>query len=1022
MAQFINITEPELQKFPPWRAHTWRQISRELAGIRGCAPAIHFHDTTHDLNTDLLAPDDRIFKWHTGEQIHFWGMEMWAGGMDTLNVYFRPLGGTDSDWILVKGTGLTGNTAYTEFHPNKYLRNWGNDPINNNPFYNAPSSGTASLGSEYYSTTPSDFPYLIEDESTGNLNRTMYGPGTTSNDNTRFCEIVLKEPTNPTSKFALKTKVRQQYKYNGDNITVEGTVDSIVTESTSPNTYKIIVSWKSVPENFVKTKFVSASDIANSVLYAQNGSKEPNKLFAFVDPSIEYTIHSMEISDLDAYYITSAFNNIRCFTFMREGQYKLEINETGDWNSPGTLNGKTLQANTFEENKHWYTTNTSVNNSTAISKFNPIDYSTNPGLYGTLPEQLWNFTDNLQTYRSRFTKTLLVEIRHRNVDLVTDTVFAPPTVITLNPGTITTTSVITQPYQKVIGYGAVFEYIPSGNFINAAASGFDGVTTPSQRFGKTLQRWNGTGQTLINRRHLVVEGLTIRPSANRNVNQDTNLFGFISASNTILDLRGSVFRNCTFEDMNFNGQSDTICLSGCKFVNCKFKRCTINMHADSVMFMYCDFEGRADSTDSFNVSGISCAYIGCVFEHNFRTFFFGTDRSPCTDNLWLKCNFDTTLFNSGGSEQFLVEQVESRFINTPIDPTHPIPLLAKQKMREFSRNMFISNRVFDSSIFNISVYTAFARANLYFLNDIHCPTEINNTTLNASTSESTTELSGGAYYDVHFWNHYSKFALRLGENTHHLRFVSNVITEPHLWGSRWSSENGAWNATSQFSYPIFSIQSREDPAGGFWDCKHTSRATGNKLINNRIQNWAGMFSKTATSPCSIYLNFYNIELCSKCFDSEFNKDLHNKMLDWLDNADFNSDGTADGKFINVAYKNSLSRPTPYSNRTKVGGTTTVTPCVGFGDNAGSIGTFGHITFPGGVCKETTNYFNCNAVYIGSGTNYPNPYTGTFGIHGKQGNDDYRRISVPTFTSISSPVTITASTAFTGDLFNRIDTF
>jgi len=926
MAQFINTSDPELQKFPPWRAHSWRQISRELTSIRGCAPAVHFHDTTYDSSTDLLAPDDRIFKWYVGEQMYFWGQEMWSSlnltnlNHDNLNIYWRNFDEDDTKWVLIKGTGIYGfNAGDTVYHPNSNLRAFS---TGNNPHV----SSNASLST----TDPAGYPYIQENHVTGFLSsgdrKESYGPGTTTGD-----------------------------------------------------------------RNLSETKIS-----------------------------------------------TRSYTHTRCMTFLREGEYKIEISETGTWNASASLNGKSLPANGTESNSTFYTNNIlSSAEIQGLQKFNPINYSSNLGLYATLPEQLSSYTNLLQTYRSRFTKSLILKIYTKNKDLVTGNPITFPTDITLTPGSITTASVINRPYQKVIGYGAVFEYTPSNNFVGYSTTYTD-TTTAEQRFGKINQRWNGTPKTLINRRHLVVEGLTIRPSANRNVNQDTNLFPYISAANTILDLRGSIFKNCTFEDMTFNGQYDWICLSGCKFINCKFKRCAINMHADSVLFMYCDFEGRTDYTDSFNVSGISNANIGCVFENNFRTFFFATDRSPCTDNLWFRCIFDTTLFNSGGSEQFIAEQIQSEILSTPTDPTHPIPLLAKQKFREFARNMFVNNRIFDSSLFNISTYNAFSRANLYILNETFCPTEINTLTINSANNTSTTQIGGGSYYDVHFWNHYSRFSMKLGENTHHMRFINNIISEPHLSGNRWSSENGSWNILSQFPYPFFSIQSSyENPANGYWDCKHTSRATGNKIIANKIINWGGQFAKTATSPCSIYLNFYNLEHCATCNNESSNgfnntstqKYLQNTILDFLDEYTFISgDTTKYGKYINVAYKNTFDLPTTYSLRTINSKSYSTSACSGYQDNKDSIGTFNHITFPAGLCKETANYFNCNSIYIGTGTTYPDPYSNTFGTHGKQGNNNYRRISVPTYTNSSTPVNIVTTgtaqthTIFTGDIFTAIHSF
>ena len=68
------------------------------------------------------------------------------------------------------------------------------------------------------------------------------------------------------------------------------------------------------------------------------------------------------------------------------------------------------------------------------------------------------------------------------------------------------------------------------------------------------------------------------------------------------------------------------------------------------------------------------------------------------------------------------------------------------------------------------------------------------------------------------------------------------------------------------------------------------------------------------------------------------------------------DTTKYGKYINVAYKNTFDLPTTYSLRTINSKGYSTSACSGYQDNATSIGTFNHITFPAGLCKETANYF------------------------------------------------------------------
>lgn len=907
MAQYLNKTDSELVKFPAWRCHNWRQASRELAGIRGCAPAVQFHDTTYDNSDDLLAPDDRIFKVNTFEKIYVWGQELGTcinfasrgGTEDSLNIYYRPHGSTnENDWLLVKGTDSYGSIDFAssdQFHPNLNLSSFSS----NSKYY----SGTSSC--QYYTSDVNRFVYLTESMPTGFTHDIQYGEGTTSGAN-------------------------------------------------------------------------------------------------------------------DKEYPTWTTTHLRQFMFMREGEYKLEIDETHSWNSSGLGLGFTttipaVPARTFSTdyytktaslagyNPIWNPTGTIRTYQQRNLKLTPIEYSSNPGLYGTLPEQLKSFTGLSQTYRSRFTKTIIIKAYHTDTDLVTNTKFIRPTTTLL--GAISTSSEVRRPYQRVVGYGSVWEWNPWNYFINVVSSGseFTDVTTANQRFSKFSQRWNGTGKTLINRRHLSIEGITFRGNTKHNTDGATHFTYYVSPTeNRIMDLRGSVFKDCTFEDINLDGARDQIIWGGCRFINCKFKRCSINMHADSVAFLHCDFEGRGSPTDTdcLNTSGNSNLYMACRFENNFRTFFIQTDFSPCTDNMWFKNIFDRTFFHAGGGESFVAEQL-SEFLNTEL----PIgsSILAKQKNREFSRNMFIGNVAFDNSWFVTSTYQAFSRANLYFLNETMCQTRIESN-IDSTTVNSTTQRSGGMYYDVHAFNYYDKLKVSLGENTHHFRFMYNTVNQPNIRGDR----TGAGTSRGGDTYIeedgiIFSIVSGYDnPNNGAWNCKHSSKATGNKIIMNSILNWGGQFTKSNGSPCSIYLNFFNVLGCETCNAVDQNDDYWNEMLDHIDTFDSNN-----GTLINVAYKNLLGNPVSYSNRctNTVSGRTTnyCDPVPGFGDSRTSLGTFNHIVFPWGInCKETQTTFDCNSVYIGTGTNYPAITT--------NGNGNYTRISQPS----------SGATYNSGTLFNHLE--
>jgi len=810
MAQFIDPTNTELAKFPTWRAHTGRQVAREIAGIRGCAPAIHFHDTVHDNNASPSADDDRIFTVYTGDRVYVWGQEMWIQQIgkvppgtdstespvrqyDSLNIYYRPHGSTsESDWLLVKGTGPNQGstsgfgkqvTTGMESHPNANLSSF-NSAL---PYYN----GGDGTGTAYYAKNddPNRFSYLFEEIILGYQEGIFYGAGGGS---------------------------------SGKNMD---------------------------------------GDINTSAIYGQ-----------------------------------ASMTNLRCFNFTKEGQYKLEIDETWSWKGGGPA-GKKMIARIASNNYYADASTVATGQGDKWKRnnlFEPVDYTSNTGLYGTLPEQLKSFTGLSQTYRSNFTRKIIVNTYNHSKDLVTKGAISKPANITVTANTITTGTVITKPYQKVIGYGAVFQHVTDGYFIGGTAGQYTGTTTATERFGKINQRWNGAGQRLINRRHLSVEGLTIRGDTDL-LGKPSDLTAPIETTNTdLLDLRGSVFRDCVFEDINLNADQSNVVWGGTKFVNCTFKRCAVNMQADSVLFVHCYFYESA-KTEQLNASGVSSAYINCQFEGLSSLFTIDTNNSPCTDNLWFKCYFDSNVFDSAVKPSFSSVQTKSALLTAvPTGKT----LLEKQKLREFSRNMFIGNRVMRSDTFMVGTDNSFSRANFYTLNEIaKCVIKTN---INSTNNTSTTELSGGSYYDVHYWNAYSELRVILGENTCHFRFLNNHIFETPFYSK-----------SELQPTPIFSITSNyENPKNGSVLCKHTSRSFANKIIGNTITGWDRYFPKEIGSPCSIYLNFYNPIGCETCHAKEMWGDqdsgltktsangFFNERLDKMDLFDSNK-----VKKINIAYKN-----------------------------------------------------------------------------------------------------------------------
>lgn len=108
MAQYIDTSLIGSDEF--WDASSWRKMCREMAGIRGLAPAVHFRNSSNDDSESPVAPDDRIFRVHTHTRLYLWGVEMYAGSYDTLKIYWRSTApdsnwSLDGGWTLIKGSG-----------------------------------------------------------------------------------------------------------------------------------------------------------------------------------------------------------------------------------------------------------------------------------------------------------------------------------------------------------------------------------------------------------------------------------------------------------------------------------------------------------------------------------------------------------------------------------------------------------------------------------------------------------------------------------------------------------------------------------------------------------------------------------------------------------------------------------------------------------------------------------------------------------------------------------------------------
>jgi hypothetical protein len=187
-------------------------------------------------------------------------------------------------------------------------------------------------------------------------------------------------------------------------------------------------------------------------------------------------------------------------------------------------------------------------------------------------------------------------------------------------------------------------------------------------------------------------------------------------------------------------------------------------------------------------------------------------------------------------------------------------------------------------------------------------------------------------------------------------------------------------------------------------------------------SWDRYFPKNLGSPCSIYLNFYNPIGCQTCFNQEMFgwwitnsngaydsattlptiRGYYNEMLDNIDLFDGGK-----GKYINIAYKNMFDSPSTQTSRisvsdpysfpnAKIGASNTVItnacdPVAAYHDGKNTKGTgspIGDLAEGQGadICRENSQTFDCNSVFFGTGTSYPNISS--------DANSSYYKVSIP----------------------------
>ena len=80
-----------------WKAYDSNSCLRETSGLRGVAPSVRFFE-----NIPTLSASVEVFHVPSSEDLYFWGVEMFSGGIDCVSISYIPLSGIP---ILIKDGG-----------------------------------------------------------------------------------------------------------------------------------------------------------------------------------------------------------------------------------------------------------------------------------------------------------------------------------------------------------------------------------------------------------------------------------------------------------------------------------------------------------------------------------------------------------------------------------------------------------------------------------------------------------------------------------------------------------------------------------------------------------------------------------------------------------------------------------------------------------------------------------------------------------------------------------------------------
>lgn len=113
-------------------------------------------------------------------------------------------------------------------------------------------------------------------------------------------------------------------------------------------------------------------------------------------------------------------------------------------------------------------------------------------------------------------------------------------------------------------------------------------------------------------------------------------------NNVLVDMRGAVFKNCTFDKYQMNLTHKSMMLDGAVFENCTFIGCGSGYNnSGGILYKNCHFEEistQGDLSLTWEAGG-SCCVMGCTQKYTERGTLFSFHKGGFNDSIWIRHSY-----------------------------------------------------------------------------------------------------------------------------------------------------------------------------------------------------------------------------------------------------------------------------------------------------------------------------------------------------------------------------------------------